>query len=347
MSHTVPTLSVSFKSRRPAPIGIDRPLVEEAGTPRDATLPLIMRPVLDGVNLCHWLERNRQGVDERLHRYGAVLFRGFGLRTQQDLAAAVDALGIEPMHYVEGATPRTQLGGHVYTSTEFPPEHPIALHNELSYVVTWPMRIAFMCVQPAATGGATPIADMRTVLARIPDDIRALFERRGWMLVRNYGDGFGLTWQTAFRASTPDEVEAYCHANRIELEWPDATHLRTRQVRPAITAHPAIGDRVWFNHISFWHVSSLPPEIRRPMLAEYGDYGLPYNTFFGDGEPIPDDIIARIRDAWDAATMSFPWQQGDLLLLDNMLASHGRAAFTGQRRVLVSMGAPYSRMVWQ
>jgi alpha-ketoglutarate-dependent taurine dioxygenase len=34
----------------------------------------------------------------------------------------------------------------------------------------------------------------------------------------------------------------------------------------------------------------------------------------------------------------FTWEAGDVLLLDNMLAAHGRAAFSGQREVLVAMG---------
>jgi len=335
-----------FKGRRPAPIRMDRPLVETVGCPPESTLPVIFEPTMDGVNLFHWLASNRETVLLSLHQHGAILFRGFRLKSQDDLSSAVEALGIEPMHYIEGATPRTELGGHVYTSTEFPHEHAIALHNELSYVITWPMRILFMCVQPAADGGETPIADMRKVLSRIPGEIRELFERRGWMLTRNYGGGFGLTWQTAFRATSADDVAEYCTTNRIEYEWKDATHLRTHQVRPAIAAHPVTGEDVWFNHIAFWHVSSLPEGVRRAMVTEYGEQGLPYNTFFGDGKSIDDRVVAQIRRAYDAETVALPWEAGDLLLLDNMLASHGRHPFTGMRRVLVSMGDPHSRTAW-
>jgi alpha-ketoglutarate-dependent taurine dioxygenase len=335
-----------LKNLRPAPIKIDRPLVTATGCLPGTTVPLVLQPSMDGVNLVHWLASHRDTVSSHLKQHGGVMFRGFGLRGQDDLTACVDALGIAPMHYIEGATPRKQLGEHVYTSTEFPPEHAIALHNELSYVTTWPMRILFLCLTPAAGGGETPVADMRKVHARIPAEIRALFEQRGWMLSRNYRDGFGLTWQTAFRTSSPAEVEDYCAKHRMALEWQDGGRLHTTQVRPATATHPVTGETIWFNHVAFWHSSSLPPDVRRNLLNEYGDHGVPYNTFFGDGSPIDDDIVEQIRQAIDAETVAHPWRSGDLLLLDNMLAAHGRNPFRGERRVLVSMGDPHSRTDW-
>jgi len=35
--------------------------------------------------------------------------------------------------------------------------------------------------------------------------------------------------------------------------------------------------------------------------------------------------------------VSFPWQPGDLLMLDNMLVAHGREPFAGRREILVGM----------
>jgi alpha-ketoglutarate-dependent taurine dioxygenase len=65
---------------------------------------------------------------------------------------------------------------------------------------------------------------------------------------------------------------------------------------------------------------------------------LPYNTFYGDGSEIPDEVIAHLMTAYDSQTVKFGWQAGDLLLLDNMLVAHGRSRFTGERKILTAMG---------
>ncbi len=64
---------------------------------------------------------------------------------------------------------------------------------------------------------------------------------------------------------------------------------------------------------------------------------LPFNTFFGDGEEIRRETIDEIGMAYENATVTFPWKKGDVLMLDNMLFSHGRRPFKGDRSVVVSM----------
>ena len=123
-------------------------------------------------------------------------------------------------------------------------------------------------------------------------------------------------------------------------EWLGDGRLRTSQIRPAVRRHPVTGEELWFNHISFWHVSSLPDDIRTRFSADFGIHSLPYNTYHGDGTPISADVAAQLRVAYDAEMVSYPWQIGDFTILDNMLVAHGRATFTGNRRVLVSMGDP-------
>ncbi len=114
--------------------------------------------------------------------------------------------------------------------------------------------------------------------------------------------------------------------------------MRTRQVRRAIVAHPQTREEVWFNHVAFWHISSLKASLRSVFLAEFVEADLPYNTYYGDGSPINNDIVAQIREAYSAETVAFPWQAGDVLFLDNMLVAHGRSPYEGQRRVVVAMG---------
>jgi alpha-ketoglutarate-dependent taurine dioxygenase len=330
------------RGTRPKPISLSQPELVKTGLLNDVeVLPLVIKPQLAGlIDLFAWASSHSEFIESNLMKYGAFLFRGFNLHTQEDFERFLTAISLPRMHYMEGATPRTDLGGRIYTSTEYPAEHSIALHNELNYVMTWPMKIFFFCVTPAEQGGATPIADVRRVFNRIPPRIRQPFIEKGWMLIRNFGDGLSLPWRTAFRVEDKAALEDYCRSARVSYEWKGGDRLRTRQVRPVVRYHPKTNEPVWFNHVAFWHVSSLEPKVREMFLGEFSPEDLPFNACYGDGTPIEDEVVAELRHAYDEETVAFPWQTGDLLMIDNMLVAHGRQPYAGARKILAAMGEP-------
>ena len=61
------------------------------------------------------------------------------------------------------------------------------------------------------------------------------------------------------------------------------------------------------------------------------------NAYLGDGTRIDDADLAAIRAAYDAELLKFPWQPGDLLMVDNLAMAHGRSSFAGPRKLLVAM----------
>jgi alpha-ketoglutarate-dependent taurine dioxygenase len=309
----------------------------------NCTLPLVISPTESNFSLAGWMSNNLEYVETNLLKYGGVLFRGFSIKNQTDFVKILQSSSVKLMDYLEGATPRTEVEDKIYTSTEYPAHRSIALHNELSIAVTFPIKIWFLCLKSAEQGGETPICDMRKVFQRLSPKLKERFLLKNWMLVRNYGNGFGLPWQTSFHTTDKRVVEAYCRKNAIDFEWKDGDCLRTCQVRPAVIKHPKTGEMVWFNHIAFWHISTLESELRETLLVDFQEKDLPYSTYYGDGSPIEVSVIEEICQAYQQETVFFPWQEGDLLMLDNVLVAHGRNPFVGTRKVLAAMGEAYTR----
>jgi alpha-ketoglutarate-dependent taurine dioxygenase len=305
--------------------------------PETATLPETICATAARRDLNAWFERNCGTVDAALQRSGGLLFRGFDVPDAAAFQRFAERHIPGLLPYTERSTPRTQVGRRVYTSTEYPPDQVIAMHNEFSYALRWPMRICFYCQCPASEGGETPLADGREIYRRISANVRERFEDLGVRYVRRYGWGVDLSWQEAFNTESKENVEEHCRANRIEFEWVDGNKLLTRQVRQGVTTHPRTGEKVWFNQAHLFHVSNLPAAARISLERLMDDH-LPREAFYGDGSPIADEALAEVRRAFAEATVTFPWEQGDVLLLDNVLINHGRRPFRGERKVLVAMG---------
>ncbi|MCX7289791.1 TauD/TfdA family dioxygenase, partial [Janthinobacterium sp.] len=174
--------------------------------------------------------------------------------------------------------------------------------------------------------------------ARLDPVLRRRFEQKRLMYVRNYGNGLDLPWQDAFNTQDRAEAERYCRAQDIAFEWKDDGELRTRQVCQAVARHPRTGQDVWFNQAHLFHVSNLAPAVRESLLMLVdSDLDLPRNVYYGDGSPIEESALQEIRGVLDACTVMFPWVEGDVLMLDNMLAAHGRSTFKGARKIVVAM----------
>jgi len=307
----------------------------------DSALPELAQPVHDDVDLAGFLAAHRQHLETRLVQHGAMLFRDFPLKEAQDLQRCLTAYCGDVMDYSYRATKRTLINEGVYTSTDHPSTFPLGLHNEVSYARSWPLKIAFLSLVVAAEGGQTPLADSRRIHDDIPEGIRRAFARHGLMYVYNYGHATHLSWQEAFQTAERNEVSRICRQKGMDYEWKADGKLHARMHCQSIAQHPQTGERVWFNQAHLTHSSCYQPGLREEVFSGVAEEDLPVNVFFGDGAPIPAEMLQEIRRVYDTHTVQFDWQRGDLLLIDNMLVAHGRQPFTGSRRVVVAMAAPY------
>ncbi|HEX3613562.1 MAG TPA: TauD/TfdA family dioxygenase [Sporichthyaceae bacterium] len=287
-----------------------------------------------------WASAHRDALREVLNVHGALLVRGLGLTDVASAGAAFRGLSAELMTEREAFAAREDHGGGVHSATKWPANQQMCMHHELSYTVRFPGVMMFACTTAPAAGGATVVADAAAVLAALPGDLVARFEREGWILTRSYNDEIGASWEEAFGTDDRAEVEGYCKSNGIAFEWTDDDGLRTRQRRSAILTHPVTGARTWFNQVAFLNSATLAEEVREYLVEEYGIDGLPFNTRFGNGEEITADVVATINEVYEAHTVREPWQSGDLLLVDNIACSHGREPYSGDREVLAALADP-------
>jgi alpha-ketoglutarate-dependent taurine dioxygenase len=284
-----------------------------------------------------WAAEHRDALRAAVAEHGSILVRGLGLRDAAEIGAVCQRLGSGLMTEKEAFASRRTYPGGVYSSSKWPANQQMCMHHELSYALEFPGLMLFACLSAPTAGGATGVADSPSVLDALPGELIERFEREGWLLTRTYNDEIGASVAEAFGTEDRATVERYCRANAIAFEWQPGGGLRTRQRRSAVVRHPVTGRRCWFNQIAFLNEWTIDPEVREYLVDVYGPDALPFNTRFGNGDPIGEDVVHLLNEVYEANTTREPWQAGDLMLVDNIRTAHSRDPYEGPREVLVAL----------
>jgi alpha-ketoglutarate-dependent taurine dioxygenase len=305
------------------------------------SLPLVVEPEAGAQSLPELkklVARNRDFFQKQLFQVGALLFRGFHFAAIDEFENFVRHFsGRDFFNYAGGVSPRTALGTNVYTSTEYPPELSLDLHNELSYSKYYPQQLYFYCQIAPEDGGQTTLGDSRRILRRIDPKIVALFKEKHVLYERNLeaGRGSGYSWQDAFETDDKEEIEVHCQKIGADFKWRSQERLKIRQICPATGRHPQTGEEVWFNQAHGFHPSGL--EINTCASESGKEVEFRLNSYFGDGTPICALMLEHIRHVLREEEIPHQWQPGDILVLDNMLTAHGRRPYSGQRKIALVM----------
>ncbi len=318
-------------------------------------LPLVIEPDHTPPSFEEFLSYVREHRDELAKlvvKHAGILFRGFPIEGADGFNSVIEALGLgRTLNYIGGDSPRDKVKGKVYTSTEAPPSLKIPLHNEMSFIKHYPKHIYFYCQTPSASGGATILGDAREIYRAMPLQIRQEFQQQGLRYVSNYYGKSILfdiinrlqrshkTWMEAFETTNRDEVERMCKENEFEHRW-NGDWLEIAQQCPATINHETTGEAIWFNQahlydfnpklIGFWNWIGTKVVYSRP-------HTIMHEIFYGNGKKIPKKYLYSVMDVLDQKTIAYPWQKRDLLVLDNVLAMHGRAPFEGKRKILTAL----------
>lgn len=302
-------------------------------------MPLVASPNVKDLNLLTWLKSERASLIEKLYKHGAILFRGFQIPDVEAFESMADILagGLFSQY---GDLPKGK--GKIYGVTPYPEEKTILFHNESSHMHRWPLKQFFYCEIPASSGGETPVVDCRAFYKRLDPQVANRLEKLQFRYMRNFISGVDVSWMDFFKTDDRNEVETYCRQHQIHFEWKGENDLMTYQISPAITTHPFTGEKVFFNQIQLHHIGYLDPVVREALLKMFPKEDLPRNVYYGNGEDIEESLIEEISTIFDDLTVKFPWQQGDVLMVDNMLVAHGRLPYTPPRKMHVAMGDMYS-----
>ena len=287
-----------------------------------------------------WAAAHRDALRAVVAEHGCVMVRGLRLCDAPATGGVFAQLAASRMTEKESFAPRHRYPDGLYSASRWPAGQQMCMHHELSYALEFPGLMMFACLAAPASGGATGVADASAVLDALPAGLVTRFEREGWLLTRNYNEDIGASVAEAFGTADRGAVERYCRANAIEFGWQPGGGLRTRQHRSAVIRHPVTGRRCWFNQVAFLNERTIDPEVREYLVDVYGADGLPFNTFYGNGDPVGDQVVRVINETYEAATAREPWQAGDVLLIDNIRTAHSRDSFEGTREVLAAMADP-------
>jgi alpha-ketoglutarate-dependent taurine dioxygenase len=327
------------------------PLVVRGG---EIPLGLVARAP-EPIDLPGWVASHRTELGRALLEHGAVLFRGLPMSVDT-FGHTTRAIGA-PQAYQLGTAPRAQVAEDVFESTRFDPRLKLPLHNEQSYLRTWPHKVWFFSEVVAPRGGATPLASTRAITRRIPARIQDRFRARQLRYHRVYENGsfdeaivqpvspdgrLPVAWQTAFGTTARAVAERRCEAFGVDFHWQPSGRLQTSNVVPAFARHPETGEEFWFNqahNLSFhgWAIDVFGTEAARGPVTEAEIARLPRHVTFGDGSPIDPELIGELNEIYRSEETTFAWQVGDVLVLDNVLIAHGREPYQGPRRVLAAL----------
>lgn len=285
----------------------------------------------DMATLAHWVTSQKASLTTQLESTGAILFRGFPIRSAENFDQFALAFGFEHFTYEESLSNavRINLTPRVFTANEAPPSVEIFLHHEMAQTPIYPHRLFFCCLSAASEGGATPLcrSDLlwREFESNHPDRAEP-FVKLGLKYTTHMpgtddsASGQGRSWRSTLSVGDRTEAEKRLRELGYSWEWSDdESLLATTKALPAVRELKD-GSQSFFNQVIAAHRGWKRHINRQSVLT------------FGDGSDIPDESLELLAELSKHYTVPLDWQDGDVALIDNYRVMHGRYPFSGDRK---------------
>ena len=285
----------------------------------------------------HFILENVDYLQELYKKYGLILFRNFADSDPEFLNRIAKTLVGEPMRQEGRHTKRTNFGGSIYTSTEHSKKASIVLHSENSYMPSYPRSMLFYCALPSKEGGITPLANLHAVTAVVSEETKQKVRQTGITYVRRIGVLPGQDWREVYSGYDQSDLTRHLEESGTTVHW-QGNVLTTTRTLPGFIHDRDQQNDVWFNALYSSNSLTIPKVQREFLIREFGEDNLPNDTFFGSGERLSSDEFSQLENAYNSNRVSFEWEKGDLLWLNNERFAHGRDPFKGERVVYVVLG---------
>jgi hypothetical protein len=287
-----------------------------------------------------WIGENLKILKKELSCSGALLFRGFPVTDAASYDSFFSAFEYKNFTYKESLSNAVRINytDQVFSANEAPKHVEISLHNEMAQTPIFPNIISLFCEKTADSGGATVLCRSDVVYQKIAaakPQLTAKLAEVGiqYTTIIPSGDNLdsaqGRGWQSTLSVETKDQAEEKLNSLGYRWEWQsDESLLAQTKVLPAIKSLDN-GRQVFFNQI---------------IAAYQGWAGVKENPSkglcFGDGSDIPKHYLDTLCAIAEETAYDLMWQNGDVAVVDNHIAMHGRRPYGGDsvRRVLVVLG---------
>ena len=325
-----------------------------------AGFPAVVERRRPDLKLLALVEARRGELSALLEARGAILFRGFGVADPDDFEGVLGALGLKASaDYPFGVSPRHAVTKRVFKSTEYANFMVIPPHTEMAYLRWRPRWISFYCVVPPEIFGETPVYDVAAAFDRLLPALQQRLLGLDMSYVRHVRHKkalvtFERTIAETFGTTDRAAIEAYCREWDIRSSWIGDKFLRAETVLPAVALHPDTGRRCLNAQFVNAHslisgierIAGRYPGLMRAIFKAYirFQYRKPtvhYRSKPASGPDFTADEVAALDRAIHGSSSVFRWRQGDMIVIDNVRAAHGRLNVKGPRRILTALGDMY------
>lgn len=345
---------------------------------RSPQFPLVIEPGNSSrsTELPEFLNDNSQKVLESLHRFGAVLLRGWDVTTERDFERAIlNIQGILPFkrHFKIEAdrrkVPGTRFVFHTSTAVKTGGSFQVPgrfFHSENFYHPEVPAYQFFWSKKSSLLGGETAIVDMQSAYSRLPQSVKVRLESarvfaRSWPLrqmARMYGRSESALEKTILKLGMEiGESDGRKHIMLFKppvLEHPfsgkrslQISFKELREVVRQMTQRfmPFFSGAEWAIHRAAWTNSGLLElltsidEAGLEVAEKVFDMPASFDRFRIDRR-LNQNQSARMAKVMMEHTAIFQWKPGDILMLDNLQTLHCGMPGFGPRELRVMLSNP-------